>query len=686
MLALNMRGFTQQGVVCPPSQPSSIASGMYICNSTLPQKDWSFPLHVFAWTPSKCTTTPYYSPIITPCGAYAMNQVHFWYRFNCFQAGQLGMVITPLDSSFDFNWDLVDITNVANPEDGFTNPALIVACNWSSNTFMNTPGGTSRTGTADTATNLFVCLSNPPFLNRSTFSAMPMLLEGHSYALDIAFTDGGFLGGFYLDLSRTTARFSADPPPKFKEVIASCGASTVSAIMTHGIDCTRFNPGNSQFTITPYSGHITAQTGIACAKGYSNSDTVLLTLSPPLEAGTYTLNGITLPGTLCSDIPLNDSIRFTITAAATPMDSLTTPGCSPSSLQLVFRDPIQCASIAKDGSDFVLSGPSSIKVVAASAVCDFNDITYGASLQLSGPVVKGGIYTLTLQQGSDGNTLINACNVATPVESALSFTAGDTVSAAFNYSISFNCIQDTIHLNYDIKNGVNNWYWLYGSQQSLLQNAVQVVSSNGSNTDHIVHEVSNGFCTDTVSTDIDLAISNAPVTAAFTFSELVCPGNGALFINTSSGAVARWNWNFGDGSVSAEQSPPMHPYPLPTSAKSYTVRLIVENQAGCADTAVNVVKVVPNCYLAVPSAFTPNGDGLNDLLGPLNVYKADNLDFKVFNRFGQTVFETKDPAKKWDGNFKSQPQPLGVYVWILTYTDHDTHEAIALKGTTTLIR
>ena len=53
-------------------------------------------------------------------------------------------------------------------------------------------------------------------------------------------------------------------------------------------------------------------------------------------------------------------------------------------------------------------------------------------------------------------------------------------------------------------------------------------------------------------------------------------------------------------------------------------------------------------YIAGPSAFTPNNDGLNDYLYPLNAYKATNLLFKVYNRFGKLVFETKDCTKKME--------------------------------------
>jgi gliding motility-associated-like protein len=115
--------------------------------------------------------------------------------------------------------------------------------------------------------------------------------------------------------------------------------------------------------------------------------------------------------------------------------------------------------------------------------------------------------------------------------------------------------------------------------------------------------------------------------------------------------------------------------------------LRVNNSAtGCSDSSYQTVTAIPNCYIAVPSAFTPNGDGKNDYLYPLNAYKTSHLTFRVFNRYGQLIFETHDWTMKWDGTINGTKQPPGTYVWYLDYTDSDTNKKVFLKGTTTLIR
>jgi len=87
----------------------------------------------------------------------------------------------------------------------------------------------------------------------------------------------------------------------------------------------------------------------------------------------------------------------------------------------------------------------------------------------------------------------------------------------------------------------------------------------------------------------------------------------------------------------------------------------------------------------VPSAFTPNGDGKNDIfkVGSISFQKLE--EFRIFNRWGQEVFYTTDPKKGWDGTFNGQSQEMGVYNYIirLAYPDGkvDTY-----KGSVTLIR
>jgi hypothetical protein len=62
------------------------------------------------------------------------------------------------------------------------------------------------------------------------------------------------------------------------------------------------------------------------------------------------------------------------------------------------------------------------------------------------------------------------------------------------------------------------------------------------------------------------------------------------------------------------------------------------------------------------------------------------MEFKIYNRMGQLVFFSNSASKKWDGKFLGIPQDIGLFIWMLSYTHHDTGEKIFLRGTTLLIR
>ncbi|HSU29299.1 MAG TPA: gliding motility-associated C-terminal domain-containing protein, partial [Chitinophagaceae bacterium] len=165
------------------------------------------------------------------------------------------------------------------------------------------------------------------------------------------------------------------------------------------------------------------------------------------------------------------------------------------------------------------------------------------------------------------------------------------------------------------------------------------------------------------------------------------PEDGITFKNNSTGNITTWTWSYGNSIISNDKDPLEYHFPIIGREMIYNVKLAAFNQAlHCGDSITHQVRVLSGCFIAVPSAFTPNGDGLNDYLFPLNAVKAVNLEFLVFNRMGQLVFESRDWTKKWDGCVNGIMQNPGVYAWMLRFTHKDTGEKIFLKGTTALLR
>jgi gliding motility-associated-like protein len=114
----------------------------------------------------------------------------------------------------------------------------------------------------------------------------------------------------------------------------------------------------------------------------------------------------------------------------------------------------------------------------------------------------------------------------------------------------------------------------------------------------------------------------------------------------------------------------------------YTVT--VTNSFGCSDSSNVLIEVIYIEEIGVPSAFSPNGDGHNDVLYVQGT-GIKNMVFRVFNRYGQMVFETTDQEFGWDGTFQGKELNPGVFVYYVLY-DNSTSEDNILEGNVTLIR
>jgi gliding motility-associated-like protein len=125
------------------------------------------------------------------------------------------------------------------------------------------------------------------------------------------------------------------------------------------------------------------------------------------------------------------------------------------------------------------------------------------------------------------------------------------------------------------------------------------------------------------------------------------------------------------------------PYFSVTQNGAYTVSISDSCGTAQAQKTVHFVKCDYNVY--VPNAFTPNGDGKNDLFRTIFFFPPTRFNLRIFNRDGLEIFSTNDPAQGWDGSYKGIRQPAGAYIWALRYTD-DSHKDHSLTGTLVLIR
>jgi gliding motility-associated-like protein len=151
------------------------------------------------------------------------------------------------------------------------------------------------------------------------------------------------------------------------------------------------------------------------------------------------------------------------------------------------------------------------------------------------------------------------------------------------------------------------------------------------------------------------------------------------FTNLSVNAT-RYLWDYGDNTSGTEENP-IHQY---SKTGTYKVCLTAYNASNCPSVVCKQApaEIVP--LLGLPTAFSPNGDGENDILYVRGA-AIKTLDLKIWNRWGQLVFETTDQRIGWDGTFNGQPQPIEAYAYVLNATFIDG-TARQLKGNITLLR
>ena len=126
--------------------------------------------------------------------------------------------------------------------------------------------------------------------------------------------------------------------------------------------------------------------------------------------------------------------------------------------------------------------------------------------------------------------------------------------------------------------------------------------------------------------------------------------------------------------------------PIATPAATIVYTVIGKGENGCFNSDTVSVKVGfnINALYGLPNSFTPNGDGINDCFGIKYWGQVDELDFSIYNRFGERVFHTNNPAVCWDGKYKGQPQDPNVFVYIIKAKTACGN--IDRKGTVILLR
>jgi gliding motility-associated-like protein len=160
---------------------------------------------------------------------------------------------------------------------------------------------------------------------------------------------------------------------------------------------------------------------------------------------------------------------------------------------------------------------------------------------------------------------------------------------------------------------------------------------------------------------------------------VIAPGRTVQLDPLATGIITSYRWTPAAG---LDDPTVRQPIASPAISTSYQLEVVAEN--GCS--ALGKINIIVYYALRMPGAFTPNGDGKNDLfrVPPLTTQRI--INFSIFNRIGTRVFMTTNSSEGWNGNFNGQRQPAGTYVWEIEYYDLLTGKLLKAAGTVVLIR
>lgn len=277
------------------------------------------------------------------------------------------------------------------------------------------------------------------------------------------------------------------------------------------------------------------------------------------------------------------------------------------------------------------------------------------------------------QNGNISNANVQLEVISCPGSLAAGFTTKSTV-----------CLDECVVMRDTSVGMPGTWLWTFDPPNSVSptfstdQNPeICFVSTNGGDPITVSLTVRNQDGTKFSKTTKQIVVVENPTVTAVkdTIVEL---GNPVLLDADAVGA-SRYSWE-PSGTVVRPNLRNSFAYPVETT--DYIIRAEDGNGCFAEDTVKVYLNFLPN--IGVPTAFSPNGDGQNDLL----VVKGLGLTkciFKVYNRYGIQIFESTEQKNGWDGNYRGKMQDPGVFHWTLEY-EFNTGNFGILSGNTTLVR
>ncbi len=260
-----------------------------------------------------------------------------------------------------------------------------------------------------------------------------------------------------------------------------------------------------------------------------------------------------------------------------------------------------------------------------------------------------------------------------------------TIEIAEEFSVSFetspiSCYGIEGFVTADVS-GSSSYSYLWSSNPSQTGDSIVGIAGNS----YVVNIIDNnsGCEFDTLVKIPNYSIVNALFSISPNIECVSFDQKDLLTLIDLSNHVDSGYWDFGNGDIS-QYLLGQNPNPFYETAGYYTIELTAYNEGGCLDTYSLDVCIYDPVELFIADAFSPNADGVNDALF-VRGNGVVELDFMVYNRWGQKVFESHDVDQGWDGTFKGKVLNSEVFVYYIKAKTRNGEE-IEMKGDVSLVR
>lgn len=464
----------------------------------------------------------------------------------------------------------------------------------------------------------------------------------------------------------TTVTVTVNSTPSITASASTDTSCTGAAVTLNGSGATTFNwmPGSltgSSVTVNPTTN--TTYTVIGLNGVCADTATVDVAVMPGPTVSVTSGNDTVCQGSP-STLTASGAVSYVWSSGGTNASETVTPTTT-TTYTVTGTDANGCTSTSTH--QVVVNVPAAINITGTNTICTGSTTTLtangGVSYVWSTAATSNSITVnpTSSQTYSVVGTDANGCTNSTTF--SVTVVAPPTAGVSGNNT---SCAGSPVTLT---ATGGGTYAWSSGGTT-----ATEVVTPSSTTTYTVV--VSNGTCTDTAT--ITVNVSSGPVVNAGTDTTINFGGSADLSAN--GGGTYSWTpTNDLDNPSSAT------PVATPTVTTTYTV--MVTDTNGCVSYDTVTVTVIFDCgEIFVPNIFSPNGDAHNDELQVYGTLCVDDFHWAVYDRWGELVFETTDPAQKWDGTYKGKMLDPAVFVYRLNYTELSTGDAKEAHGNVTLVK